>query len=93
MLFRSPLWAAAGFLVANGWAAYFSVPRENLSLEPMLSTLLRITLPIANVGLHHAISVNSAMVANVATYALIGLAVETLRSRSNHSTESNRFSQ
>jgi hypothetical protein len=54
-----------------------------MSIRPIVSTLFRLTCPVAIVGLHHAVSLYSALVANVATYALVGLAVETLRRQLN----------
>jgi hypothetical protein len=82
---RIAIWAAAGFLVASGWAAYFLVRNKDLSIEPMVSTLVRLTCPIAIVGSHYPLSLYLALAANVATYALVGLVVETLRQRLNHS--------
>jgi hypothetical protein len=50
-----------------------------------VSTLVQFTCPVAIVGSHYPISIYSALVANVATYALAGLVVETLRRQLNHS--------
>ena len=83
--YRIAIWAAAGFLVANGWAAYFFLTSKDHPIEPILSTLVRFTCPIAIVGSHYPVSIYSALAANVATYALVGLAVETLRRQFNHS--------
>lgn len=85
MRFRIAMWVAAGFLVANGWAVYFLVTSKNRPIEPIVSTLVRITCPVAIVGLHYPVSLYSALVANVATYALVGLVVEILRQQLNHS--------
>jgi hypothetical protein len=85
MKYRVAIWAAAGFLVASGWAVYFLVASKNLPTEPMVSTLVRLTCPIAIVGSHYPVSLYSALAANVATYALVGLVVETLRRQLNHS--------
>lgn len=79
MKYRIAMWAAAGFLVAGGWAVYFFVANKDVPIEPMVSALVRVTCPIAIVGAHHPVSLYSALAANVATYALVGLAVETLR--------------
>jgi hypothetical protein len=79
------MWAAGGFLVAAGWAVYFLMRNKDHLIEPIVSTLIRVTCPIAIVGSHYPISLYSALVANVATYALIGLAVETLRLQSKYS--------
>ena len=85
MRYRIAIWAAAGFLVASGWAAYFLVANKDLPIEPMVSTLVRLTCPVAIVGSHYPVSLYLALAANVATYALVGLVVETLRRQFNHS--------
>ncbi len=84
MKYRIAIWAAAGYLVASGWAAYFLVASKNHPIAPIVSTLVRLTCPIAIVGSHYPVSLYSALAANVATYALVGLVVETLRQRLNH---------
>ncbi len=58
---------------------------KDLPIEPLVSTLVRLTCPIAIVGAHYPVSIYSALLANVATYALVGLVVETLRRRLNYS--------
>jgi hypothetical protein len=83
--YRIAVWAAAGFVVASGWAVYFSLASKNHPVEPILSALVRLTCPVAIVGSHYPVSLYSALVANVATYALAGLVVETLRRQLNHS--------
>jgi hypothetical protein len=85
MKYRIAIWAAAGFLVASGWAVYFLVASKDHPMESTASALVRLTCPIAIVGSHYPVSLYSALVANVATYALVGLVVETLRRRLNHS--------
>lgn len=81
---RIALWASAGFLVAGGWAIYFaSISRDN-RIEPIVSRLARVTCPIAVAGSHYPISLYWALVANVATYALVGLRVETVRRQFHH---------
>jgi hypothetical protein len=85
MKYRVAMWAAAGFLVASGWAVYFFVANKDLPIEPMVSTLVRLTCPIAIVGSHYPVSLYLALAANVATYAVVGLVVETLRRQLNHS--------
>lgn len=83
MKFRIVLWAAAGGFVASGWAAYFFLANKDLPMEPLASALVRLTCPIVIVGAHYPVSIYSALVANVATYALVGLGVEILRRRLN----------
>jgi hypothetical protein len=78
------LWACGGFLVAACWAiyAFATHPPALTSLDPML-TLVQITCPIAfaSIHFHFAVSFFWSLVANAATYALIGVAVETVRRR------------
>ena len=85
MKYRIAIWAAAGFLVASGWAFYFFVRNKDLPIEPLVSTLVRLTCPIAIVGSHYPVSLYSALAANVATYAVVGLVVKTLRRQFSHS--------
>jgi len=85
MKYRVAMWAAAGFLVASGWAVYFFVANKDLPIEPMVSTMVRLTCPIAIVGSHYPVSLYLALDANVAAYAVVGLVVETLRRQLNHS--------
>ena len=83
---RIVVWAVAGFLVASGWAVYFVVASKDHLMGPIVSILVQLTCPIAIVGLHHyPVSVRLSLVANVATYVLVGLALETLRRQLNHS--------
>jgi hypothetical protein len=86
MKYRLALWAAAGYLVASGWEVYFLVAAKDHPLQPIMSLLLRLTYPVAIVGVHYPVSIYSALAANVATYSLVGLAVETLRRQFNHSS-------
>jgi hypothetical protein len=85
MKYRIAMWAAAGFLVASGWAVYFFVKNKDLPIKPIVSSLIRLSCPIAIVGSHYPVSLYSAVAANVATYALVGLVVETLRRQFKHS--------
>jgi hypothetical protein len=85
MKYRIAMWSAAGFLVASGWAIYFLVRNKDLPIEPMVFTLVRLSCPIAIVGSHYPVSLYFALAANVATYALVGLVVETVRRQLNHS--------
>src|SRR5215472_7962599 len=73
-----------GLLVASGWAVYFFLKDKGLPIEPLVSALLRLTCPIAVVGMHYPVSIYSSLAANVATYAVVGLLVETLRRQLSH---------
>lgn len=85
MKYRIAIWAAAGFLVAGGWAVYFLVANKDLPIGPMGFALVRLTCPVAIFGSHYPVSLYLALAANVATYALFGLVVETLRRQIDHS--------
>jgi hypothetical protein len=84
MKFRVAMWGTAGFLVASGWAVYFIVASKDRPIEPIVSTLARVTCPIAIIGSHYPVSLYAAVAANVATYALLGLVVESLRRQFTH---------
>ncbi len=85
MKYRIAIWAGAGFLVASGWALYFLAASKDRPIEPIVSTLVQLTCPIAIVGSHYPVSLYWALATNVVTYALVGLLVETLRRQLNHS--------
>jgi hypothetical protein len=84
---RIVLWTGAGFLAAAFWALYFypTAPTPITSAEPMW-TLARLTCPVvfASFYFHFPIGVYWAILANAATYALIGLTVEALRRQRKH---------
>ena len=84
MKLRIAAWAAAGFLVASGWAAYFLLASKDRPIEPIVSMLARLTCPVAIIGSHYPMSLYSVLGLNVVTYALMGLAVESVR-QLNHS--------
>ena len=85
MKYRIALWASVGFLVAGGWAlyAFATMPFTNERMREAW-TLLSVTCPIAVAGARYPISLYTTLVANAATYALIGLIVEALRHSLNH---------
>jgi hypothetical protein len=85
MKFRIAVWATVGFLVASGWAAYFFVVSKDNPFQPIVNDLVRFTCPVAIVGAHYPISLYWALVANVATYVLVGLVVESVRRQPDHS--------
>ena len=79
MRHRIALWGLAGFLVAGCWAIVgFAIP---LSTEPLLWNLARLSCPVvfAADALHSGISLYWVLIANIATYALLGLVFETMR--------------
>jgi hypothetical protein len=87
MKHRIALWAGVGFLVAAGWAfyAFASAPPAMTSGDPILS-LVEITCPVvfASIHFHFALGLYWSLLANAATYGLIGLIVETLRQQLHH---------
>jgi hypothetical protein len=85
MKYRIVMWASAGFLIAGGWALYFLWASKDNPIEPIVSTLARLTCPVMIAGSYFPISLYWALVANVATYGLVGLVVETLRRQFSHS--------
>jgi hypothetical protein len=85
--YRIAMWASAGFLSAGFWALYLvpTAPIPITSAEPMWS-LVRLTCPVvfASFYFHFPLGVYGALLANAATYALVGLIMETLRQQLNH---------
>lgn len=76
---RIALWGFAGFIVAACWVVLsLAIP---ISAEPILWSLARLTCPIVPVSLlfHFGVKWYWVLLANVPTYALIGLMVEGLR--------------
>lgn len=84
MKYRIGMWASAGFLVAGGWALYaFTTTPPALTFADPLMTFVRLTCPIAMVS-SYPLRLEWVLLANAATYALVGLMVETLRQRLHH---------
>ena len=79
---RIAIWASVGFLVACCWAlyAFATTPPAMTSADPIM-TLVEFTCPVvaASFYFHFGVSWYSSLLANAATYALVGLIVETLR--------------
>jgi hypothetical protein len=86
MQYRIRIWAIAGFLVANCWALYFAEASRDKPIESVVRTLAGLTQPIVLVGSHFHFGLHFywVLLANAATYALIGLIVETLRQQLSH---------
>jgi hypothetical protein len=93
--YRIAMWASAGFVIAVGWAIYFAMASKDVPIAPIVETLVRVTCPIAFASFyfHFPVGIYSAFLANAATYALIGLIVETLRRQLHHarSSATNRY--
>jgi len=81
---RIAIWASVGFFVAGCWALYAiaSSPPALTSADPLMP-LVQITCPIALVR-SYPMSVYFVLLANAATYGLVGLVVETVRQRLHH---------
>ena len=84
MKIRIALWAVAGFVIAAFWALYF-YPVAPIPTAAIW-TLVRLTCPIALASdyFHFPVGVYTSILANAATYALIGLMAETLRRQLHH---------
>jgi len=88
MKYRLAMWAGAGFLVAGCWALYALVasPHTNEWMRNLWA-VAGVTCPAILVGTHLPLSLYSVLAANAATYAVVGLIVEALRSnRIAHNT-------
>jgi thiosulfate reductase cytochrome b subunit len=72
---RIAIWAASGALIVGLWSIYLfdasGAPRGFVAI------LLDLTCPIALARQHH-MTINFVILANVLTYALAGLVVETM---------------
>jgi hypothetical protein len=86
MKYRIAMWAGAGFLVAACWVIYFAMRSKDNPIEPIVYTLGCLTQPVVLIGsyFHFGMSFYLVILANAATYALVGLIVETLRQRLHH---------
>ena len=85
---KTAIWAIAGFLVAGFWALYAAAtfPSPMISAPPFVWTLVNITCPIvlASFHFHFGIKLYWALLANAATYGLLGLALESLQQQFSH---------
>jgi len=87
MKYRIAMWASAGLLVAGCWNLYaLATFPIQMTSEPIVWTLVRLTCPIAFASFyfHFPVSIYWFFLANAATYALVGLIVETLRRQLHH---------
>jgi hypothetical protein len=83
MKYRIAIWATIGSLVAGFWAFFAFATFPSTDRMRDLWPLITFTCPIAILGMHHAVSLYQALVANLVTYAGVGLIVETFR-RQHH---------
>jgi len=81
--FRIGMWAGAGLLIAMGWGLYFVTANKATPIGPLVYVMARLTQPVVATVLYFnpdvSLGLHSAVVANAATYALLGNIVETLR--------------
>jgi hypothetical protein len=81
MKFRIAIWAAAGGLVVVFWTLYISA--TSTTPPGTVRTLAYLTCPIALLH-RYALSFYFVLLANAATYALIGTMVESIRRQYKH---------
>jgi len=83
--FRIVMWASAGFLVSAGWGFYFATADKANPIPWIVDVLSGLSVPIAGAVtlLYPALPVGlwPLVVANIATYTLLGFIVETIRQR------------
>jgi hypothetical protein len=74
-IIRIVIWASAGFIVAVGWGLYFTYANKAEPIGPIIYTLSRLTVPLVAMVASYGvpIGIRTTIVANAATYALIGL--------------------
>jgi hypothetical protein len=78
------IWASAGFLVAVSWALYaHTTTFPAMTAADPIMPLVRLTCPITLLSFY-PLGLYLVLLANAATYALIGLIVETLRRQIRH---------
>jgi hypothetical protein len=76
---RIAIWASVGALVVICWTLYVSVTFSNLlAATGVVSTLVYLICPIA-LAHQYALSFYLVLLVNAATYALVGVIVETMR--------------
>jgi len=82
MKYRIAIWTSAGFVIASCWAlyAFATTPPAMTSADPILA-LVQLSCPVvfASLHFHFALGLYWSLLANAATYGVIGLIVETLR--------------
>jgi hypothetical protein len=76
---RIAIWAAAGALVVVFWRLYISTTHSNpLAAGGAVWAFLCVTCPIG-LASHHPMTFYQVLITNAATYALVGVLVETTR--------------
>jgi hypothetical protein len=75
---RIAIWAVAGAIVVAFWSIFFMTTHLNLGASGIGRAIVCFTCPIALAG-RHPQSLYFVLVANAATYALVGVVVEVMR--------------
>lgn len=91
MKYRIAMWAGAGFIVAGCWAVYaFATKAPAMTSGDPVLTLVKLTCPVvfASIHFHFPLGLYWSLLANAATYGLIGLMVEALRQQLKHADNS-----
>ena len=87
-LIRIGAWAAAGFFVSFAWGLYFASADKSLPVASAVIAFASLTQPATAIfaWLKPAapLGLNWAATANAATYAVLGLIVETNRQQHRH---------
>jgi hypothetical protein len=81
-IFRIAMWATAGFMVSAGTGLYFASADKAKPIEPIVYAFFRLTQPVAAITVSYfdfPRGLTWIVVENAATYALLGLIVETIR--------------
>jgi len=82
-IFRTVMWASAGFLVAICWGFYFASADKANPVPSIVYALAGLSLPVAGAvtSLYPDLPLGlwPIVVANVATYTVLGLIVEAIR--------------
>jgi hypothetical protein len=84
------MWVSADFLAAGFWTLYFfpTARPPVTSTQQIVWGFAYLTCPVvfASSYFHFSLGVYWAILANAATYALVGLTVETLRRQLKHAS-------
>jgi hypothetical protein len=84
--FRIGMWAVAGLLIAMGWGFYFATANKATPIGSIVYVMVRLTQPVVATVVYFnpdvPLGLRFALVANAATYALVGIIVETVRKQS-----------
>jgi hypothetical protein len=80
--FRVGVWAAAGLLIAMAWGLYFATANKTIPIGPLVYVMARLTQPVVALIVSYLtpdVGLREAAAANAATYAIVGIVVETVR--------------